>query len=118
MRKTTKLFLLAVAALLITTCTTTRSPNADCCEIQSVDQKTGTMQVRVLDTGEVVELPATPEMLKGIATGQKVSQQYMANASAGLHCKCGKRADGSCWCSSVRGDLCYSRFCPRVVVTP
>ena len=104
------------------------SPRAEagtpCCGITSIDAKTGLVTVKETATGATFQFKVhSAKLLKSFEVGQTLDTKAIANAAkAGAlggiggkpFCKCGKRADGTCWCVNEPGDLCYNPLCPSV----
>ena len=99
---------------------------ANCCEVTAVDAAKGVLTVRETATGETFTVQTNETTAKKFKVGQKLDTKAISSAASamsagsgtGVHCKCGKRADGSCWCSGTPGDLCYSPGCPRIKAMP
>ncbi|MEO5656659.1 MAG: hypothetical protein ABIO65_01955 [Nitrospiria bacterium] len=101
------------------------SPRAEagtpCCEITSIDAKTGLVTVKEIATGATFQFKADSDKLrKSFKVGQTLDTKAIANSSrAGAlggrpFCKCGKRTDGTCWCVNKLGDLCHNPLCPSL----
>ena len=97
-------------------------PATPCCEIVAFDPGNGLVTVKEIATGVTFQFKAnSAKLLKSFKVGQAIDTKALATAG-GLggkpHCKCGKRADGTCWCTNKKGDACYNPLCPSTNFDP